>query len=234
MRGGTILWDFDGTLVRSVLMWSCAARAVLEEHLPGHGSALDSLRQGLQADFPWHHPEVAHPELNQPAAWWAHMEPMFARAFADLGVSPAQALRLADYMRAKVIDPAAYEPLDEAASTLERLRAAGWRHAILSNHVPELPQIVAGLGWTPYFDAVHSSALTGFEKPRAEAYRIALTAAREAGHPARWMVGDNPVADAQGARSVGLAAVLIGGSPDGAYDWAADLPAVADLILARG
>jgi nitrate reductase alpha subunit len=34
--------------------------------------------------------------------------------------------------------------------------------------------------------------------------------------------------------SVGLEVVLIGGSPHSAYDWAPDLPAVADLILARG
>jgi putative hydrolase of the HAD superfamily len=215
-------------------MWSRAALAVLDEHLPGHGLAFAELRQGLQADFPWHHPEVAHPELNEPSAWWAYMEPMFAHAFAHLGVAPAQALRLAGFIRAKVVDPAGYEAFAEAGPTLERLRAAGWRHAILSNHVPELPQIVAGLGWTRYFDAVHSSALTGFEKPHAEAFRIAMAAAREAGHPARWMVGDNPVADAQGARSVGLEVVLIGGSPHSAHDWAPDLPAVADLILARG
>jgi putative hydrolase of the HAD superfamily len=234
VKRGTILWDFDGTLVRSVFMWSRAALAVLDEHVPGHGSALVNLRQGLQADFPWHHPEVAHLELNEPSAWWAHMEPMFARAFVDLGLSPAQAWRLAGFIRAKVVDPVGYVPFAEAAPTLERLRAAGWRHAILSNHVPELPQIVAGLGWTPYFDAIHSSALTGFEKPHTEAFTIALAAAREAGHPARWMVGDNAVADAQGARGVGLAAVLVGGSRDAEYPWAPDLPAVADLILVHG
>jgi putative hydrolase of the HAD superfamily len=206
---------------------------VLDEHLPGHGLALVDVRYGLQADFPWHHPEVAHTELNRPTAWWAHMEPVFARAFANLGVPQAQARRLAGHIRTKVIDPAAYEPLDEAGSTLARLRAAGWRHTILSNHVPELPDIVAGLGWTEYFDAVYSSALTGFEKPRAEPYMVAVAAAREAGYPARWMVGDNVVADAQGARRVGLEAVLVGGCRDSACAWVPDLPAAADLILAR-
>ena len=234
VRPGTILWDFDGTLVRSVFMWSRAALAVLDEHLPGHGLSLVELRQGLQADFPWHHPEVAHAELNQPAAWWALMEPVFARAFANLGVSQAQAWRLAGHVRAKVIDPAAYEPLDGAESTLARLRAASWRHAILSNHVPELPDIVAGLGWMKYFDAIHSSALTGFEKPRRDAYMIAVEAARKAGCPARWMVGDSPVADAQGAQSVGLEVVLVGDSRNTAHAWVPDLPAAADLILARG
>ena len=84
---------------------------------------------------------------------------------------------------------------------------AGWRHAVLSNHVPELERIAAGLGLDRYLDAVLCSAITGYEKPHPEAFAAALRLRRN-GEPV-WMVGDNPEADVEGARRAGLPAVLV-------------------------
>ena len=90
---------------------------------------------------------------------------------------------------------------------LDRLGEAGWRHAVLSNHVPELEQIVAGLGLDRHVESVLCSGVTGYEKPHPEAFATALRLRRD-GEPV-WMVGDNPEADVEGARRAGLPAVLV-------------------------
>ena len=73
--------------------------------------------------------------------------------------------------------------------------------------MPELPEIVDGVGLSGFFDAVITSAATGYEKPNRRAFEIALEAA---GNPeATWMVGDNPEADVLGAEGVGIPAILV-------------------------
>ena len=72
---------------------------------------------------------------------------------------------------------------------------------MLSNHVPELGQIVSGLGLDRHIETVLCSAVTGYEKPHQEAFAAAL-GLRGDGEPV-WMVGDNPEADVEGARRRG-------------------------------
>jgi putative hydrolase of the HAD superfamily len=82
---------------------------------------------------------------------------------------------------------------------------------ILSNHVPELPALVRDLGLAGLVDDVIGSAETGFEKPNPRMYAKGLA---RAGHPrTAWMVGDNPVADVEGARAAGLPAILVRQKP---------------------
>jgi len=56
-------------------------------------------------------------------------------------------------------------------------------------------------------DTKISSALIGYEKPHPEAYAIGLRAT--GGADEVWMVGDNPVADVQGAEAAGIPAILV-------------------------
>ena len=102
---------------------------------------------------------------------------------------------------------------------------------ILSNHVPELPALVDALGLSALVDRVFSSAATGFEKPNPRAFEIAL---HECGSPGEvWMIGDNPVADMDGARSVGIPGILVrSDTPNGCRN-APDLTTVP-AILAEG
>jgi putative hydrolase of the HAD superfamily len=150
---------------------------------------------------------VPHPELSDPEAWWAEVERLFIRAGVAVGLSEAEARPLARQAREVVVDPSSYFPFEDVRPALEALRGRGWRHVILSNHVPELPDIVSGLGLADLFDAVVTSALIGYEKPHPEAFRIGLDVA---GRPDMlWMVGDNIVADVAGAEAVGIPAILL-------------------------
>jgi putative hydrolase of the HAD superfamily len=90
---------------------------------------------------------------------------------------------------------------------LDELSAGGWQHIVLSNHIPELPRLLAGLGLNDRFVAVYCSALTGAEKPHPRAFEVVFADYPEARNG--WMIGDSWRADVQGAVAVGLRAVLV-------------------------
>jgi putative hydrolase of the HAD superfamily len=55
------------------------------------------------------------------------------------------------------LDPADWRVYPDVFPALDGLRAAGHRLAILSNHVPELPDLVAALGFDGFFEAVFTA-----------------------------------------------------------------------------
>jgi putative hydrolase of the HAD superfamily len=203
------IWDFDGTLAhrRGETGWSILLAEALDTEDPGHGHSADTFRPHLREGFPWHRPEVAHPELCEPEAWWASVRPQLGRAYEAAGYEPARALELAEAARRLYVDPkVGWELFDDTLPTLERLSQAGWTHAILSNHVPELRQIVGALGLDDVVGFLSCSAETGYEKPHAQAFASVLDPLQP---DEAWMVGDNVVADVLGAEAVGVPAVLV-------------------------
>ena len=216
MSRGVVMWDFDGTLATRPGLWSRCVLEVLDEHAPGHGASRDELRAALRDGFPWHRADEPHPELCEPDAWWAALDPLLGRAFSVGGVDTARHVDLARAFRTRFIDGSVgWELFDDTRPALQATDDAGWRNVILSNHVPELAALVDTLGLSDLVERVFTSAVIGYDKPHPEAFRHAL---RESGDPAtRWMVGDNPVADVAGAEALGIPAVLIrtaGGEPD--------------------
>ena len=105
-------------------------------------------------------------------------------------------------------DPRHYRLFDDAVPALERLAQAGVEAIIVSNHVWQLPEIVAALGIALRPDAVLTSARVGYRKPHPEIYAAAL---RRAGcNPSEVLfVGDNPQADVEGPRAAGMQALLL-------------------------
>ena len=87
-------------------------------------------------------------------------------------------------------------------------RCRGYHNVILSNHAPELPQLVTALGLGDWIETTITSAALGTEKPNPRIFERAIEITR-AGDDV-WMVGDNPVADIAGAEGVGIRAIQIG------------------------
>jgi putative hydrolase of the HAD superfamily len=204
-----VLLDFDGTLAYREGLWSGCALEVLDEHRPGHGIEIERFRAQMHGSYPWNRHQEPHPELGEAGLWWETMEERLASAFEQAGVGEG-APALARALRERFIDHTiGWRLFDDTLPALEALRNAGWRTAVLSNHVPELEQIAEGLGLGGMLEAVFSSASIGYEKPHPEAFAHAL---RACGSPERvWMVGDNPEADVAGARALGIPAVLVRG-----------------------
>ena len=210
MTGGApierFVFDFDGTLAHRPGMWGRCLFEVLEQHRPGHGATLEDLRPHLRDGFPWHRHDVAHPELTDADAWWDALGPLLDRAYAAVGVAPADLMQLRRAVRDHYCDPAHFQLYEDTRPALELARASGRRSVILSNHVPELTSIVDELGLGHLVDEVLTSARTGYEKPHPEAFRLALGGV----DPSRaCVIGDNPIADKLGAERAGLRAILV-------------------------
>lgn len=226
--GGVILWDFDGTLGERPGGWSGLLAETIEVELAGSGLGADDLRLHLTAGFPWHDWRTAHPEWDTTTAWWDNVRPVLARAFVGVGLDPATAARLAGAARDRYPNPDRFALYDEVVPALRRLAEHGWRHAILSNHVPELAEIVAATPLAGLIDWVISSGVCGYEKPHPEAYAQARAMIAA---PVVWMVGDNPECDVYGARQAGLRAILVRRDDGRTRPFAPNLTDAADIIL---
>lgn len=202
-----LIWDFDGTLAYREGMWRGALRDALRQMDPTFDCDDDQLRPYLRDGFPWHRPERVHPGQTADQ-WWEGVYPVFERAFCDgAGLSRELAARLARRVRSTFTDLRAWHLFDDTLTALGQLREAGWRHVVLTNHVPELPQVIAALELGPLIEAVFNSAETGYEKPHPQAFGNVLDRIGPAEQV--WMIGDNPVADVQGAQAAGLPAILV-------------------------
>jgi putative hydrolase of the HAD superfamily len=204
-----ILWDFDGTLGhrRGGTGFSDCMAETLSDCQPGNGISAAEIREFLRDGLPWHTSEVAHPELSSTDAWWRHVEPVLVRAYEGVGLAPDRASVLGRLARKRYVDVRYWELFHDTVPALSDLRDRGWRHVILSNHVPELEAIVAHLGLGGIIEATINSAKTGYEKPHPEAFAHARRAVGEVNE--LWMVGDNVVADVAGAEAAGIPAILI-------------------------
>lgn len=188
-------------------MWRSCLIDVLDEQEPGHAVTTEALRPSLNDGFPWHRADTPHPELCDPEAWWNHVEPLFASAYESVGFAPVRSRELAHHVRRHYTNADGWELFPDAIPALTTLHQAGWNHIILSNHVPELQEIVHGLGLTRLIAAVLSSASSGHEKPHPQAFAIGRA---RAGNPdVVWMIGDSFTADYQGAQDVGIPAILV-------------------------
>lgn len=223
-----IFWDFDRTLAFRPIGWTDHVTQTLSERRAPPNPTRAEFWPLLQTGYPWNTPEVPHPELDSPAKWWARVERAISRAYVTLGVPEALADELASEVRAKYIDPAGFVVYDDSVPTLRELTRRGWRHFILSNHVPELPEIVDALGLRSLVEEVITSANVGYEKPNPAIFRLAL---EKAGNPAvSWMVGDNVVADVMGAEAAGIRAILVRQRDDRAKRYSPDLAGVIEII----
>lgn len=202
---GYLIWDFDDTLARRDGRWSGA----LIQAAATEGVVVDAaaLKPYLREGFPWHLPGIVRMEESS-KQWWSRLEILFISALENgAGLDHEAAIRAAGRVKAIYCEPSGWEIFPDVVPALERLSAAGWRHVILSNHVPELADLVAALGLAPHFEVIFSSGLTGVEKPHPSAFQMVR---EHAGDGARIvMIGDSWVADVGGATAAGLEAVLV-------------------------
>jgi putative hydrolase of the HAD superfamily len=220
-----VLWDFDGTLAFREGMWSQAVADVVARRCPTVAVSRESVSPYLSSGFFWHSPERPHPHIEGSDQWWSELFPVLERAIClSSGLTTEQARRLLPEVRSEFLRPTAWTVYPDVEPCLKRLEAQGWSHVIISNHVPELEELVLSLGLGRYFAAVFSSAHLGYEKPHPEAFRSVLRALSP--HAEFRMVGDSYVADVVGAEQVGIPCVLVRKPHASATRYEADLTKV--------
>ena len=197
MSGRAVLWDFDGTLGVRPGHWSGCLVELLDARAPGHGLTGADLTPLLHTGFPWHDHGRPHPQLSDPDAWWQHVGQTLHAVLTEAKISADRAAAYLGHFRSLYLDLTRWSVFGDSAAALALTAADGWRNVIVSNHAPELPDLVRGLGLGEHVHAVITSARCGYEKPHPAIFDLAR---RAAGDPeAIWMVGDNPVADIAGA-----------------------------------
>lgn len=130
---------------------------------------------------------------------------MCARAVTETDAGTAE--RVARRVPGIYADPTSWAVYPDTIAVLDSLQRAGWTQVVLSNHVPELSSILAGLGLSRFFARTFNSAQTGVEKPHPDAFRQVLET-MPTGGPV-WMVGDSLEADVLPAEALGLRAILV-------------------------
>ena len=225
----TLIWDFDGTLGYregggfSTSLFQVAQQAGLDNEV-----RREQLRPYLQHGFPWHTPERPHLEIETAEQWWERLYPAFERAFVGMGFDASRARSLARETRAAYTRLDRWRLFDDVLATLDLLAASGWRHLILSNHVPELGDIVRHLGLDTHVAQVINSAEIGYEKPHPRAFEIVRDRFPDA--EAFWMIGDNMGADIEGTASVGIPGILVRRYDEGAERCCESLSGVPRIV----
>jgi putative hydrolase of the HAD superfamily len=203
-----LIWDFDGTLAHRVEAWRGPLAEVLLREISESNLTAADFRPYLQGGFRWHNPDRAHPAGLSSDDWWAELYPVFENAFRlAAGLSQADAKRMARAVRGCYLDPQYWRVFEDVLPCLTELTGDGWRHVVLSNHVPELPRIIEAVGLASCIERIFNSAETGFEKPHPQAFRNVIDALGKV--DALWMIGDSVTADIGGAKAAGIPAILV-------------------------
>ncbi|MEO3813054.1 HAD family hydrolase [Sphaerisporangium sp. B11E5] len=98
----------------------------------------------------------------------------------------------------------------EVLDGLARLRATGWRVAIVTNGMAD-NQLgkIQQTGLTKAVDAYALSGAEGIRKPDVALFRIAARRCGMTLGEGGWVIGDNPTADIAGGRAAGLRTIWI-------------------------
>lgn len=202
-----IIWDFDNTLALRPGGWTEALLEVAHRQKPAIPLVDEQIRPHLKGGFPWDQVDQSHLHICNSDQWWEALLPAMERVYCQAGLPLALSTRMARQIRQVYLEPIYWKSFEDAIPVLETLSNQGWVHFLLTNHVPELEEVLNYLGLSSYFSAVFNSAWTGYEKPHPQAYQNVLAQVQQ---PARiWMVGDNPWADIEGAKNAGIPAILV-------------------------
>jgi putative hydrolase of the HAD superfamily len=106
-----------------------------------------------------------------------------------------------------------YTMYPDTIPALDALKASGFKLAVLSNWDTTLFRTLDEFGLTPYFDVIVASLVEGVEKPHPRLFEI-LTERSAVKAKNILHVGDDPVADVNGARGAGMYALLIDRAPE--------------------
>ncbi len=199
-----IFWDFDGTLTTGEPSWRSCLVMALGPLAELYGVTEDKVRPFLKSGFPWH-PDGDSSLTGED--FWRVLFEKFSAAFVALGVPKHESEEAARRVRDIVLDKSLYHVRPDAAAVLAVCAFKGYKNYILTNNFPEWESLFAKLGLGQFFSGIINSGTVGACKPQEKIFRIAE---RAASFPSLiWMVGDNPVADIEGAKNAGWHTVYI-------------------------
>ncbi|MCK5130144.1 MAG: HAD-IA family hydrolase [Clostridiales bacterium] len=201
-----ILWDFDNTLGYRDGMWSHSLKNVLNNNGYYDFNRKD-ISESLSTGYPWQRHSEAHADYFDGLTWWEYINTQISKALEVVGiVEGVENNRLTLLFKDEYLRHDAWYLYDDTIRNLEKSKSLGYANIILSNHVPELEELVKYLNIQQYFKAIISSANVGYDKPNVNIYKEIYYYGN---FDEYYMVGDNYEADVQGALDFGLNAILV-------------------------
>lgn len=222
-----VLFDALGTLVElddplGGLVRSLAARGI--EAAPGE------VGRALQVEIDFYRAEH-HVAADVAALGQLRLE--CARVFASALGGPVTALD-DGAVRDLLLEGLRFRAFDDVVPALAALRERGMRMAVVSNWDISLHEVLAAAGLTGWVDVVVTSAQERVQKPDPGLFAIALRRLGGAEPSEVLHVGDDLLADVQGARAAGIEPLLIdrerSGTPDGGVTVVTSLAGVVDRV----
>jgi len=200
-----VFLDIGDTVMRPNPSWEHVYAIAFREY--GVDVEVEALYTALRRAY--HHGGFGFNDGFKPSeeASFARSVEIDRAALAELGIEPmpeAFFRRLSELFMLT----SNWHVFPDVMPALNALRHRGLVIGAVSNWVWQLPELLHSLDLVSHFDFIAASSRIGFEKPHREIFRWALSRAHaepsEAIH-----VGDHLDADVEGARSVGIAPVLI-------------------------
>ena len=202
-----VTFDLTGTLIHSPRLGE-----IYSEVLARHGVEVAPVRVARLVGEVWRELDcTVHPSRDRFAAhprgargWWRRlMERLCERLEAPVP-SPFAAAELFE----RFAGAGAWEIYPRVDELLVELRRMNLTLGLISNWDERLPRLLTGLGLAPLFNAVVYSQEVGVEKPHRRIFTAALD--RLGLPPTRVLhVGDRRRRDVEGARAVGMHALLL-------------------------
>jgi putative hydrolase of the HAD superfamily len=212
-----LLWDFDGTLAYRDGMWTDALLCVLRKNKIMNIEK-EEIRPFLNIGFSWHSPDTPHSILFNGKKWWDFYEAYFQEIYEKLGVSINIARKLSKEVKKEYLSTEKWHVYDDSVNALTVLHEAGFTHVILSNHIPELVQIVTKLNLHQYFNRIYSSGFIGYEKPNIKIFDYVIKDLCTDRNNCI-MIGDSYDADIGGAIRSNIKPILVRKENNKNYKW---------------
>ena len=225
-----LVFDFDQTLVYRDGMWTATIFELLKEN--GYEQVdIEDIRKYIKSCFPWDFYEIPNQILFENLTWWEYLEKSVQRILINNKIETKEATRLSKLVREKYIDINKWHLYEETHSVLKELCNFGHECYILSNHVPELENIVSGLDIKQFIRKIYNSAKIGYEKPNSGIYRH-MVKDLNVQPSSIIMIGDNYISDITGARSNCINAIQVRSKNEYNYKYyCKDLQDVTSLII---
>ncbi|MEH2149541.1 HAD family hydrolase [Nostoc sp.] len=224
-----LFWDFEHTLGYRQGMWSETLHSILI--LNGiYNIDLEDIRPFLKNIFPWHSPETPHSLLFNEKTWWEYMNEYFAKIYERVGINRNQAIKYALQVQNEYKNIEKWHLYDDVIPTLQDSIKNNYKNIILSNHIPELHEIIEQLNITEYFEEIYTSVKIGYEKPNLKLYAHIINDLKIEKTECV-MIGDNYNADIAGALRADIQAILVRKPNDKNYKlYSPDLRGILKII----
>jgi len=202
MGNKALFWDFDGTLIQPNRSSFCSLKeALLQLH---YEIADEHIAAVLRSVLSWNNWEHSYEDATGDQ-WWDRLFDDLIPFYERNGITDYE--KVNSLLKENVTSFRWYSLFEDTDRVLRYCMDKGWRNYIVSNNYPELPQAIEMLGLAPYFEGYAISSLVGYEKPHPGIFRYAMELAE---HPEdAYMIGDNPMADIQGAHSAGMKTIFL-------------------------